>query len=260
MRTSAAGIMTLPVSGTAVRVPGHAGWAGQQRSTTGLGVLGAVLGLALVGYGLLLLGDPAPGMKLLGFSVFVTVGLTVWMLTAHLRVSRTRVVRVEVGERAVVFRGADAIIAPMRLLAVAGALILAGWAWAISTVPADRLSTLTLLVVPAVGVTLTVVGVRSLFRRPGAHRLTLTPEGVDLRIPRTGLRATRGEIGGATLTGDRVTVRATAAAARPASWAARDLASDPVLLAELVTFYATTAAARAEIGPATLERLRAGEF
>lgn len=239
-------------------VPGHPGWAGQQRSTTGLSVLGAVLGLALAGYGLLLLLDPAPAMRLLGFSVFVTVGLTAWMLAAHLRVSRVHVVRVEVAERAVVFRGADAVIAPLRLLSVAGALILAGWTWAILTVPADRLSTLTLLVVPAVGVTLAVVGVRSLFRRPDAHRLTLTPEGVDLRIPRTGLRAKWAEIDGATLAGDRVILRATAA--RLASWAARDLASDPVILAELVTFYATTASARVEIGPATLGRLRAGEF
>lgn len=239
-------------------VPGHAGWAGQQRSTTGLTVLGVVLGLALAGYGLLLVLDPAPAMKLLGLAVFVTVGLAAWLLAAHLRVSRVRVVRVEATDRAVAFRSAEEIITPLRLLAVAGVLILAGWAWAIVAVPAERLSTLTLLVVPAVGITLTVVGTRSLFRRPDAHRMTLTPEGIDLRIPRTGLRATWDDVSGAALSGDRVALRTTTA--RPASWAARDLASDPVLLAELVTFYAATAPARAEIGPRTLDRLRSGEF
>ncbi|WP_056515009.1 hypothetical protein [Microbacterium sp. Leaf320] len=40
----------------------------------------------------------------------------------------------------------------------------------------------------------------------------------------------------------------------------RDLASDPVILAALVSFYARHPAARAEIGAATLARLRSGDF
>ncbi|PKI89899.1 hypothetical protein CW368_12095 [Actinomycetales bacterium SN12] len=63
---------------------------------------------------------------------------------------------------------------------------------------------------------------------------------------------------GASLERNRVFLRT--ASVRPSSWAVTDLASDPVLLAELVSFYASRPDARAEIGPATLERLRSGEF
>jgi hypothetical protein len=45
-----------------------------------------------------------------------------------------------------------------------------------------------------------------------------------------------------------------------ASFAARDLASDPVILAELITYYARVASARADIGEGTLAVLRSGEF
>jgi len=47
---------------------------------------------------------------------------------------------------------------------------------------------------------------------------------------------------------------------RPSSWATRDLASDPVILAELVSFYGKRPEARAEIGAGTLARLRSGDF
>ncbi|MGO2746722.1 hypothetical protein [Microbacterium sp.] len=239
-------------------VPGHPGWAGQQKPVTGLIVIGVIFGIVIIGYGAILLSDGAAAMMLLGAAVIVTVGLTGWMLAAHLRVSRVRVVRAEAAANEVVFRGVAAIVWPLRLFLVAGLAILGGWAWAIATVPAERLSILTLLLVPVIGAILAIMGARAWFQRPGGHRLTLTPAGIDLQIPRTGLRASWNDVASAELAGDRVVVRAVTA--KSGSWAARDLASDPVILAELIAFYARSAPARDEIGSATLDRLRSGGF
>ncbi|WP_430868832.1 hypothetical protein [Demequina aurantiaca] len=241
-----------------VRVPSHAGWQGQQGSTTGLIAVSAVLMLAVVAYGVVMMSDPASAMKVLGAGVILTVGLTGWMLAAHLRVSRVRVVRVKVSDDTVVFKGAQEVVLPLRAFAGGGAMILAGWVWAVATVPSGRLTLLTLLVVPVLGLTITVVGVRAWFRGAQGHQLTLSRSGLVLRIPRNQLRATWDEVREAGLRGNRIEVGTTSGIR--ASWAAMDLASDPVIVAELVNFYVRRQDARAEIGQGTLARLRSGEF
>ncbi|WP_311246170.1 hypothetical protein [Microbacterium sp. WCS2018Hpa-23] len=241
-----------------VWVPGLAGWQGQQRSTTGLIALGVVLAAAILFYAATLLADPAPAMKVLGAAVVVAVGIAVWLQAAHVRVARVRVVRLVVDGTSVVFGGAEQIIWPLRTLVLAGLLLLAGWAWSVFTVPAERMTMLTLLGVPVIGAILLIAGARSWFRPPSRHRLSMRPDGLELRIPRNDVSATWDEIEDASLEGDRVVVRTTTT--RPSSWAARDLASDPVILAELVSFYARHPAARAEIGAATLARLRSGDL
>ncbi|WP_431074416.1 hypothetical protein [Microbacterium phyllosphaerae] len=241
-----------------VWVPGLAGWQGQRRSTTGLIALGVLLAAAILFYAATLVADPAPSMKVLGAGVTAAVGIAVWLLVAHVRVGRMRVVRLVVDGTSVVFGGAEQIIWPLRTLGLAGILLVAGWAWSVFTVPAERMTLLTLLGVPVIGATLLIAGARSWFRPPSRHRLTVHPDGLELRIPRNDVSATWDEIEGASLEGDRVVVRTTTM--RPSSWATRDLASDPVILAELVSFYAHHPAARAEIGPATLARLQAGDF
>jgi len=241
-----------------VWVPRHAGWQGQQRSMTGLIALGVVLAAAILFYAAMLVADRAPAVKVLGAGVVVAVGIAVWLLAAHVRVARVRVVRLVVHGTSVVFGGAQQVIWPLRSLALAGALLLAGWTWSVFTVPAERMSMLTLLVVPVIGAILIVAGARSWFRSPSSHRLTLRPDGLELRIPRNDVSATWDEIESASMEGDRVVIRSSAT--RPSSWATRDLASDPVILAELVSFYARHPAARAEIGSATLARLRSGDF
>lgn len=128
----------------------------------------------------------------------------------------------------------------------------------LGVVPADRLSLLTLLLLPVIALIMMIVGIRSWFRAPGAHRLTLRPESLELRIPRNNAVVAWDEVVGAALEGNRVVLRT--ATAQPSSWAAADLASDPVLLAEVVTFYAGSPGARAEIGAGALARLRSGEF
>ncbi len=241
-----------------VWVPGHAGWPGQQRSTTGLTVLGVVIATAILFYAATLVADPAPAMKVLGAGVVTTVGVAVWLLTTHLRVSRVTVVRPVVDGPSIVFGGVAQAVWPLRALVLAGMLLLAGWTWSVFTVPAERMTMLTLLGIPVIGLAVVVAGARAWFTPPSRHRLTLRPDGLELRIPRNDVRATWDEFSDASLDGDRVVIRTTTT--RPSSWATRDLASDPVILAELASFYAHHPEARAEIGAATLARLRSGDF
>ncbi|PRB17276.1 hypothetical protein CQ042_05630 [Microbacterium sp. MYb62] len=239
-------------------VRGHAGWQGQQRATTGLVVFAAVFSLVAVLFSMLLFADPAPALKLLGVGVIAAVAVGVWLLAAHIRVPRSRIARAAVDGREVVFAGVPGIIRPLRAFAFVGAVILAGCAWSVFTVPADAVRMRMLLGVLVIGLTLLIAGVRFWFRPPTAHRLTLRPDGLELRIPRNHASLSWEDISGASLQGNRVMLRT--ATARPSSWAATDLASDPVILAELVTFYASNPQARAEIGPTTLARLRRGDF
>lgn len=236
--------------------PGRAGWQGQQGSLAGLVVIGVILGLFFVGYAAILFSDPAPSMKLMAVAVVLTLGLGIWLLALHMRVGRVRVVRVVAESTRLTFGRARATRLPTALLAVAGAALLATWLWSLFSVPAGRLPMLSLLLTPVCALCLIYGGVRAFF--DSGSRLVLEPEGIRLRIPRTGLTATWDEVLGASLEGNSVVVRAVTP--RPSSWAARDFASDPVVLAELITFYARTPAARAEIGEATLARLRSGDF
>ena len=137
-------------------------------------------------------------------------------------------------------------------------LLLAGWAWSVFTVPAGRMTTLTVLGVPVLALIMTIGGARAWFRPLGGARLTLRSDGIELRIPRNNVSAPWEEVSGAALEGDRVVVRTTTAP--PSSWAARDFASDPVILAAIITFYRNSPQARAEIGAGTLTRLRSGDF
>ncbi|MEV8170341.1 hypothetical protein [Microbacterium sp. NPDC077486] len=239
-------------------VPGHPGWEGQQRATTALTVFGVVFAIVVLLFSLILFADPAPAMKALGIGVLAAVAVGVWLMVAHARVSRVRVVRPVVDGPAIAFGGAAGIVWPLRALAPVGALLLAAWAWSIFTVPADRLPLLTLLLLPVVALIMTIAGIRSWFRAPSAHRLTLRPDGLQLRIPRNNVAVAWEEVVSAGVEGNRVVLRTSTA--QPSSWAAADLASDPVLLAELVTFYANRPDVRAEIGAGTLARLRSGEF
>lgn len=175
-------------------------------------------------------------MKVLGAGVVVTVGVAVWLLASHVRVARARVVRLVVDGTSVVFGGTEQII--LRTLVLGGVLLLAGWAWSIFTVPAERMTMLTLLGVPVIGAMLLFAGARSSFRPPSRHRLSVRPDGLELRIPRNDVSATWDEIESASLEGDRVVVRTTTM--RLSSWATRDLASDPVILAELVVLRAAS--------------------
>lgn len=238
-------------------VPGRPGWQGQQGSVTGLVVLGVLLGLVALAIAVLWITDPVPAVKALGVSVLLLVAVTAWLLAVHLRVGRVRVVRVDVDGGRVVFGSARQVAAPTRLLALVGLLLLASWTWAIFTAPADSLPIVTLLGVPVIAAGLIFGGVRAWFRRIGSHALSLTADRLTLRIPGNALDVGWDDVMGAELIANRVHVTARAA---EVSFAARDLASDPVVLAELITFYARNPRARRAIGADTARRLSSGDF
>lgn len=238
-------------------VPGRPGWQGQQGSVAGLVVIGVLLGCAALAVAVLWITDPAPAVKALGLSLLLLVAVTAWMLVVHLRVGRVRVVRVDVDGGRVIFGAARQVAAPTRLLALVGLVLLASWIWAIFTAPADSLPIVTLLGVPVIAAALIFGGVRAWFRGTGSHSLSLTPDRLTLRIPGNSLDVAWDDVVGAELSANRVHVTAGGAAV---SFAARDLASDPVILAELIAFYARNPRARSAIGTDTARRLSSGDF
>lgn len=239
-------------------VRGHTGWQGQQRATTGLVIFAAVFSLFALLFSMILFAAPAPALKLVGAGVLAAVAVGIWLLVTHIRVPRTRIVRVSVAGPEVVFAGVGAIIRPLRAFAPVGAILLAGGVWSVFTSSPDTVTMRTLLGILLIGLIMMIAGTWFWFRAPAAHRLILRPEGLDLRIPRNNATLRWDDVTGASLERNRVFLRT--ASVRPSSWAVTDLASDPVLLAELVTFYANRPEARAEIGAGTLARLRSGEF
>ncbi|MBN9177135.1 MAG: hypothetical protein J0I43_07175 [Microbacterium sp.] len=241
-----------------VFVPGRRGWEGQQGSLAGVGILVAILAVAVAAGALVWLFDPAPAMKATGVVALLTLGLGIWLLLVQIRVERVRVVRIDIGEGIARFSGAAEVRRVLRLLGVCGIALLATWVWMISTVTSTNVPVLTLLLVPVVAVLLIYGGVRAWVGADGAHVLTLRPDGVTLKVPRNNLSAPWDEVGGARLVGNRVEV--SVAGGGGVSFAARDFASDPIILAELLTFYARTPHARADIGDGTLALLRDGAF
>lgn len=241
-----------------VWVPGRRGWEGQQGSLAGVITLVAILGVAIAGGILVWLLDPAPAIKTMGAVALVALALGVWLLVIQLRVERVRVVRVAVDGESVRFAGAAETRRVLGLLGVAGVALLAAWGWMLVSVTSTDVPVLTLLLVPIVAALLVYGGVRAWLGGDGAHVLTLRPDGLTLKIPRTGVNAAWTDVSGARLVDNRVQVSLQGGGA--ASFAARDLASDPVILAELITYYARVASARADIGEGTLAVLRSGEF
>ncbi|WP_315638106.1 MULTISPECIES: hypothetical protein [Microbacterium] len=239
-------------------VRGHAGWQGQQRATTGLVLFAAVFSLFALLFSMILFAAPAPALKLVGVGVLAAVAVGLWLLVAHIRVPRTRIVRVSVAGPEVVFAGVGAIIWPLRAFAPVGAILLASGVWSVFTSSPDTVTMRTLLGILLIGLIMLIAGTWFWFRAPAAHRLILRPEGLDLRIPRNNATLKWEDVTGASLERNRVFLRT--ASVRPSSWAVTDLASDPVLLAELVTYYANRPDARSEIGAGTLARLRSGDF
>ncbi|PKI89900.1 hypothetical protein CW368_12100 [Actinomycetales bacterium SN12] len=86
-------------------VRSHVGWQGQQRATTGLVLFAAVFSLFALLFSMILFAEPAPALKLVGVGVLAAVAVGIWLLVAHIRVTRTRIVRVSVTGPEVVFAG-----------------------------------------------------------------------------------------------------------------------------------------------------------
>lgn len=210
-----------------------------------------LLSAIFVAFGLSLTLDRVAAVSLLGVSILAAFACGVWMLLAHMLLPRSGVVRAQLTDEGVRFGGAPGIRIPLLLLAPIGLVMLGAWLWALVTA-SERLTVLTIVLVPVLALLLMYGGGRAIFGAPAAHSLDLTPQGVRLRIPRNDLVAAWDEVRDAEVGRTHVTVRATDG--RAARWATRDLGSDPVVLADLIALYASTPSARGEIGPATLAR------
>lgn len=236
--------------------PGRTGWQGRQGSKTSLVVLAVFMGAAVIGYAAILLTESSTPFRLQGAVVILSGALGAWILAAHMRISRVRVVQVLVEPARLTFGRPRGILLPLRLLGIAGALLLAAWVWSLSATSSDRIPVLSLLLTPIVALCMIYGGVSSFFN--AGSRVVLEPERLQVVIPRTGLTATWDEVAESTFASHHVVI--VLANARQGGWAARDFASDPVVLAELIRFYARAPSARAEIGEAALARLREGAF
>lgn len=236
--------------------PGRSGWQGRQGSVATLVALAVIVGAAAIAYAVILLTEPSAPYRMQGVLALVIVALGGWMALAHVRVPRVRVVRVEAEPARLTFGRPRGIRAPVRLLGPAGVLLLAAWVWALPVSSSDRIPVLSLVLTPVIALFLIYGGVASLFR--AGSRVILEPDRLRVVLPRTGLVAAWDDISEASFIADRVVI--VLADGRRGGWAARDFASDPVVLAELISFYARTPEARREIGTAALTRLRSGEF
>ncbi|MGG1909299.1 hypothetical protein AB1285_19800 [Microbacterium sp. NRRL B-14842] len=117
------GSAAVDLSGDDLGYPVIRGGDGQQRATTALTVFGVVFAIVVLLFSLILFADPAPAMKALGIGVLAAVAVGVWLMVAHARVSRVRVVRPVVDGPAIAFGGAAGIVWPLRALAPVGALL-----------------------------------------------------------------------------------------------------------------------------------------
>jgi hypothetical protein len=230
---------------------------GAAGSLAGVLTLLAILGVAVAGGILVWLLDPAPAIKTMGAVALVALASASGCSSSSCEWSGC----VSCGWRSTVsarFAGAAETRGVLGLLGVAGIALLAAWGWTLVSVTSTDVPILTLLLVPIVAALLVYGGVRAWLGGDGAHVLTLRPDGLTLKIPRSGVNAPWTDVSGARLVDNRVQVSLEGGGA--ASFAARDLASDPVILAELITYYARVASARADIGEGTLAVLRSGEF
>ena len=91
----------------------------------------------------------------------------VWMLLAHMLLPRSGVVRAELTDEGVRFGGAPGIRIPLLLLAPIGLVMLGAWLWALVTA-SERLTVLTIVLVPVLALLLMYGGGRTIFGAPAA--------------------------------------------------------------------------------------------
>lgn len=240
-------------------VPGHRGWTPPKPFTPALIAITVVLGAFFVLYVVLLVTDPAPASKALAAVFVAGFAVGVWAARVQLRGMRPRTVRAAVSSDGVRFGRPEGMTWPLRAAAICGVALLAAWAWTMLSVPADDLlGGRWFFALPVVAALVIFGAGRAWLPGRDRHALTLTPESVVLRLSRDEVVLPWEIILQATLVNNRVTILMADGSTQ--YWGARDLASDPAILAELISFYAASRAARSEIGAATLQRLRDGTF
>ncbi|MBV0893714.1 hypothetical protein [Microbacterium sp. NC79] len=251
---------------TEVAVPRRRGWQPPKGSTTPLYIMTTVL-VIIVG---LWLGSVAfavgsVAIALFAVSVIATIGVGIGIISAKMRATHPLRVRVGATADAVTFDAGDATRSLLRVLAPIGVVMFASLLWLImrgelygdsDEAVFSGIGRFGSAIFFVIAVAIIIPSIRAWRGSTGAS-LTLTRESVALALPRTGGSAPWASIAGASFATERVTVLANTGSF---SWASRDLASDPVVLTDLITYYADNPAARASIGSGTIALLKSGQF
>lgn len=251
---------------TYVQVTGRRGWQPPKATLAPLMIIAALTTtIVAVWLGAVTIATASAFAALFALSVLALIGVGLALLVAKSRGTRPLVVRVAVHPESVTFDAGDGPRRLLRWLAPIGVVMLASLVALLvrgelygGSGPAvfSGIGRFGSVIFFAVAVLIMAPSIRAWRGSTGAA-LTLTREGVTLTLPRTGGSAAWASIGGASFATERATVLANTGSF---SWASRDLASDPVVLTDLITYYAEHPAARATIGSETLTLLQSGRF
>ncbi|MFJ4045939.1 hypothetical protein ACIPV2_09375 [Microbacterium sp. NPDC089987] len=242
-------------------VPGRSGWTGRGSNPAATGIALTCFGIiALVGGGWLaslLLSSPSPAVFAFALSLMALIACTAWAVVAQLGVQRRRILRLRVEGEMVEFGPPTRTRLPLRLLGIPGLALAASVVWVLTTgelASTTRYGPAVMFVPAAAAVVCSIRG----WRGPVGSVLSMTPQQVGLRCQGREVSAPWGDVAFAGLAEQHAVVRMRDG--RELRWAPRDLASDPILLTELIAHYAATPASRREIGAGTVALLRSGEF
>ena len=257
---------SVELGSTDVVVPPRAGWQAPKGTLTRLYVIAAVVAVIIVvSLGSLTVATRSPAIALFALSELALGGVGIGILAAKARATRPLVVRVAATTDTVTFDAGDGTRPLLRSLAPIGvvmlvsliALLIRGELYGESGEAVfSGVRRSGSVVFFAVSVLVIPPSIRAWRGSTGAA-LVLSREGITLSVPRTGGSAAWASIGGASFASERATVLAST---RSFSWASLDLASDPVVLTDLIRYYAENPAARTTIGSGTMELLHSGRF
>lgn len=256
----------VELAATEISVTGRRGWQPPAGGLAPLYAMAAIVSVIIaVWLGAVTIATGSPFVAVFALSVLSIIAIGVGILVAKSRAVRPLIVRAIPSADAVIFGAGDSSRRLVRWLAPAGAVMLASLVALLLTGQlyggsgqalfsgVGRFGSIAFF---ATGAAVMWPGIRA-WRGSEGPTLTLSREGVALALPRTGGSAAWADIGGAQFVGQRATVAANTGSF---SWAARDIASDPVVLVDLIEFYSRSPAARARIGAETIALVRSGTF
>ena len=256
----------VELTATEITISNRRGWQPPKGGVAPLLIVAAILAIIVAAWlGAVTIATGSIVVALFAASVLALIGLSIGMLIAKIRATRPLIVRARVTADGVIFDAGNGARSLMRWLAPVGVLMLASLVALLVSGElygdsgeavfsgVGRFGSVAFF---AIGAAIILPGIRA-WRGSGVASLTLTPATVSLALPRTGGSAEWPAIGGATFAAERASVLANTGTF---SWASRDLASDPVVLTELITYYAENPAARATIGSGTIALLQSGRF
>ncbi|MGF3054252.1 hypothetical protein ACQUSY_09885 [Microbacterium sp. YY-03] len=251
---------------TTITITGRRGWQPHKHTLT-IALIPLLVGAAIIAVwlGAVTLSTGSPVATIFAVSALALLGVGIGILAAKVRAARPLVVRVAATADTVTFDAGVGARTLMRSLAPIGVIMLASLIALLFRGElygdqgdaifsgAGRFGSVVFF---AVSILVIPPSLRA-WRSASGASLTLSRDGVTLSGLRTGGSTTWANIGGTSFAAERATVLANTGSF---SWGSRDLASDPVVLADLITHYAENPSARATIGSGTMALLQSGRF